>query len=132
MIKLKQLWNKFRVWIGLLVAGIAISFLVLRKHVGDGLEQQREQYKKENEAKEAAEKKLVEEKQKIEEKKIEEVAKVDEEKKKKLKEAVEKAKEQRDNLKKLEKRDQQGFVMAVEEELGVKQKKKKGKRKKDE
>ena len=53
-------------------------------------------------------------------------------KKQKLKEAVEKAKAERDRLKQLEKRDAQGFVMKVESELGVKQKKRKGRPKKDE
>jgi uncharacterized membrane protein YhiD involved in acid resistance len=132
MTKLKQLWNKFKVWVGLFAAGVVISFLVFRRHVGDGLEEQRQQYKKEEEAKVAAEQKLQEETKKLEEKKQEEVKKVDEDKKQKLKQAVEKAKEERDRLKKLEKRDAQGFIMTVEDELGVKQKKRKGRPKKDE
>ena len=132
MTKFKELWSKFKVWVGLLLAGIFIGFMVFRRHVGDGLQEQREQYKKEDEAKEAAQQKLQEETKKLEEKKEEEVKKVEEDQKQKLKEAVEKAKAERDRLKQLEKRDAQGFVMKVESELGVKQKKRKGRPKKDE
>lgn len=131
MNKLKQFWNRFKVWIGLLAAGVAISFLVLRKHVGDGLEQQREQYKKEEEAKEAAEQKLKEETKKLEEKKQEEVKVVDEEKKQRLKEAVAKAKEEKKRLEEEAKRDPQGFKIVLKKELGVTEKKKKGSRKKN-
>lgn len=129
MTKLKQVWEKVKIWVGLFIAGAFISFLVFRKHVGDGLAEQREQIKKEEEVKQAAQKKLEEETAKLEEQKQKELAQVQEKKKQKLKEVVEKAKEQRDNLRKLEKRDPQGFVMEVEKELGVKQKKKKGKSK---
>ena len=132
MIKLKEFWNKFKLWIGLFVAGATLSFLVLRKHVGDGLQQQREQYKRENEAREAVQKKLEEETAKLEEKKQLELKKADEEKKQKLKEVVTKAKEEKRKLEETVKRDPQGFKMQVEEQLGVKEKKKKGKRKKDE
>ena len=51
MTKFKELWSKFKVWVGLLLAGIFIGFMVFRRHVGDGLQEQREQYKKEDEAK---------------------------------------------------------------------------------
>jgi flagellar biosynthesis/type III secretory pathway M-ring protein FliF/YscJ len=132
MSKLKELWVKFRVWVGLFVAGMVVSYFVLRKHIGDGLEQQREQYKKENEAKQAAETKLQEETKKIEDKKQEEIKIVEENKKEKLKEAVNNAKAERDRLNALQKRDAQGFVIKIEQELGVKQKKKKGRPKKDE
>lgn len=129
MIKLKQFWDKFKIWIGLFAAGVALSFIVLRKHVGDGLEQQREQYKKEEEAKVAAEQKLQEETKKLEQKKQEEIRIVDEEKKQKLKEAVAKAKEEKRRLEEEAKRDPQGFKIQLKKELGVKEKKKKGKRK---
>ena len=129
MTKLKQFWNKFRIWIGLFVAGVGLSFLVLRKHVGDGLEQQREQYKKEEEIKLAAQEKLQEETKKLEEKKQEEVKAVDEENKQKLKEAVTRAKEEKSKLEQEAKRDPQGFKMQLKKELGVKEKKKKGRRK---
>ena len=132
MTKLKQFWNRFKIWIGLLAAGVTISFLVLRKHVGDGLEQQREQYKKEEEAKVAAEQKLQEETKKLEEKKQEEVKVVDEEKKQRLKEAVAKAKEEKKRLEEEAKRDPQGFKIELRKELGVTEKKKKGRRKKNE
>jgi hypothetical protein len=132
MSKLKQYWDKIKLWVGLFVAGVAISFLVFRKTVGDGLAEQKEQLKIIEDAKELARKQLEEEKVKLEEEKQKEVAKAEEEKKQKLKEAVEKAKVERDRLKALEKRDAQGFVIEMERELGVKQKKKKGKRKKDE
>ena len=79
----------------------------------------------------ASETKIKRIKEALEEKKEEEVKKVEEDKKQKLKEAVEKAKAERDRLKQLEKRDAQGFVMKVESELGVKQKKRKGRPKKD-
>ncbi len=131
MTKLKQYWNKFKLWIGLFVAGAALSFLVLRKYVGDGLEQQREQYKKEEEAKIAAEQKLAEETKKLEEKKQEEVKVVDEDKKQKLKEAVVKAKEEKRRLVEEAKRDPQGFKIELKKELGVTEKKKKGSRKKN-
>jgi hypothetical protein len=131
MIKLKQYWNKFKVWIGLFVAGVALSFLVLRKYVGDGLEQQREQYKKEEEAKIAAEQKLAKETKKLEEKKQEEIKVVDEDKKQKLKEVVAKAKEEKRRLVEEAKRDPQGFKVELKKELGVTEKKKKGSRKKN-
>jgi len=129
MTKLTQYWNKFRIWIGLFVAGAALSFLVLRKYVGDGLEQQREQYKKEEDAKKAASDKLQQETAKLEEKKQEEIKVVDEDKKQKLKEAVERAKEEKRRLEEEAKRDPQGFKIELKKELGVKEKKKKGKRK---
>jgi hypothetical protein len=129
MIKLKQFWNKFRIWIGLFAAGVGLSFLVLRKHVGDGLEQQREQYKKEEEVKLAAQEKLQEETKKLEEKKQEEVKTIDEENKQKLKEAVARAKEEKSRLEQEAKRDPQGFKIELKKELGVKEKKKKGRRK---
>jgi hypothetical protein len=132
MTKLKQLWNKIKLWVGLFVAGLVVSFLVFRKTVGDGLEEQKEQLKQEEEAKLAAQKKLEEEKVKLEEEKQKEIAKAEEEKKQKLKEAVEKAKQERDRLKTLEKRDAQGFIMEMERELRVKPKKKKGKNKRNE
>lgn len=128
MTKIKQFWNKFKIWIGLFAAGVALSFLVLRKYVGDGLEQQREQYKKEEDAKVAADKKLQEETNKLEEKKQEETKTVDEEKKQKLKEAVAKAKEEKRRLEEEAKRDPQGFKIELKKELGVKEKKRKGKR----
>jgi hypothetical protein len=131
MIKLKQFWNKFKIWIGLVAAGALLSFLVLRKHVGDGLEQQREQYKKEEEAKIAAQEKLQQETKKLEEKKQEEVKVVNEEKKQKLKEAVAKAKEEKRKLVEEAKRDPQGFKIELKKELGVTEKKKKGSRKKN-
>lgn len=129
MTKLKQYWNKFRIWVGLFAAGVALSFLVLRKYVGDGLEQQREQLKKEEEVKLASQQKLQEETKKLEEKKQEEVKMADEEKKQKLKEAVIRAKEEKRKLEEEAKRDPQGFKIQVDKELGVKQKKKKGRRK---
>lgn len=129
MIKLKLFWNKFKIWIGLLVAGIALSFLVLKKHVGDGLQQQKEQYIKEEEAKAAAQLKLQEETKKLEQKKQEEIKTVDEEKKQKLKQAVERAKEEKRKLEEEAKRDPQGFKIELKKELGVKEKKKKGRRK---
>lgn len=132
MTKIKELLNKFKIWLGLLVTGLVIGFLVFRKHVGVGLEEQREQKKKEEEAVLLAQKKLEEEKQKLEVQKQEEEKKVELDNKQKLKEAVEKAKTERDRLKILEKRDPQGFVVSIERELGVKQKKKKGKYKKNE
>jgi len=132
MTKLKQLWNKFKLWIGLFVAGAALSFLVLRKYVGDGLEQQREQYKKEEEAKVAAGQKLAEETKKLEEKKQEEVKVVDEDKKQKLKEAVARAKEEKKKLVEEAKRDPQGFKIELRKELGINEKKRKGRPKKDE
>jgi colicin import membrane protein len=129
MIKLKQFWNKFRIWIGLFAAGVALSFLVLRKYVGDGLEQQREQFKKEEEAKLVSKQKLQEETKILEEKKQEEVKIVDEQKKQKLKEAVIKAKEEKRKLEEEAKRDPQGFKIQVDKELNIKEKKKKGRRK---
>jgi len=132
MTKLKQLWNKFKLWIGLFITGAALSFLVLRRYVGDGLEQQREQYKKEEEAKSEAEQKLKEETQKLEEKKQEELKVVEEDKKQKLKEAVARAKEEKKKLVEKAKRDPQGFKIELRKELGVKEKKRKGRPKKDE
>jgi uncharacterized membrane protein YhiD involved in acid resistance len=129
MTKLKQFWNKFRIWIGLFAAGVGLSFLVLRKHVGEGLEQQREQYKKEEEVKLAAQEKLQQETEKLEEKKQEEMKAVDEENKQKLKEAVTRAKEEKRKLAEEAKRDPQGFKVELKKELGVKEKKKKGRRK---
>lgn len=129
MIKIKQFWNKFKIWIGLLAAGVALSFIVLRKHIGDGLQQQREQYKKEEETKIAAEQKLQEETKKLEEKKQEEINAINEEKKQRLKEVVERAKEEKRRLVEEAKRDPQGFKIELKKELGVKEKKKKGKRK---
>ena len=132
MTKLKQLWNKCKLWVGLLVAGVVLSFLVLKKTVGDGLEQHRQQIKDEEEAKAAAQKKLEEEKKALEEKKGEEVKAVDDDKKKKLKDAVARAKEEKRKLVEQSKRDPQGFKIELKKELDVKEKKKKGRPKKDE
>jgi len=132
MTKLKQLWNKAKVWIGLFLAGAALSYLVLKKYIGDGLEQQREQLKKEEEIKIAAQQKLAEETKKLEEKKQEEVKVVDENKKQKLKEAKARAKEEKKKLVEEAQRDPQGFKIELRKELGVKEKKKKGRPKKDE
>lgn len=129
MTKVKELWNKVKIWVGLVFAGVLMGYLVLRKHVGTGLEEQREQYKREEEAKTAADEKLKEETKKIEEKKQEEITKVQEDKKQKLKDAVVKAKEEKRRLEDEAKRDPQGFKIELNKELGVKEKKKKGKRK---
>ena len=129
MFTIKKYWNKIKIWVGLLLAGVAISFLVLRKHVGDGLKEQKEQYKKEEEAKIASQNKLIEETQRLEEKKEEELKIVQEENKEKFKEAIEKAKEEKRRLQEEAKRDPQGFKIELKKELGVKEKKKKGKRK---
>lgn len=132
MTKIKEFWNKFKVWVGLFAAGVLVSFLVLRRHVGDGMQQHRKQQLDEQNAKETAQKKLQEETAKLEAQKQEEEKKAQEEKTQKLKQAVEKAKLEKERLKSLEKRDQQGFIIEMEKELGVKQKKKKGRPKKDE
>lgn len=131
MEKLKSLWNKFRVWIGLLIAAVFVSFLVFKKYFGEGLLEHQEQVKKEQEAKQEAQKKLQEETEKLQKEKEEQLKSAEEEKKKKLKEIVTKAKEEREKLKDLEKRDPQGFKVEVERQLGVKEKKGKGKRRKN-
>jgi len=132
MQKIKNYWNKFKIWIGLFVGGMIVSYLVLRKHIGSGLEEQKMQYAKEEEAKKASVIKLDQETKKLEEKKQEEVKAVDEDKKQKLKEAVARAKEEKKKLVDEAKRDPQGFKVDLRKELGVKEKKKKGRPKKDE
>ena len=131
MQKIKDFWKKFKIWIGLFIGGAVVSFLVLRKHIGTGLEEQRNQFQKEEEARQASNVKLQKETEELQKNKEEEVKIIEEDKKEKLKEAVARAKEQKRTLEEEAKRDPQGFKVQLKKELGAIEKKKKGRRKKN-
>jgi len=132
MQKIKEFLNKFKIWIGLLITGIVISFLVLKKHIGEGIEEHKKQLKMQEDLILDTQTKLKEETAKLEEEKRQDLKKIDTERVQKLKEAIEKAKEEKKRLSEEAKRDPQGFKIQLQKELGAREKKRKGRPKKNE
>lgn len=117
--KLKEIWNRFKVFIVLSIASLVFALLVIRKSVGGGLE---EYLLGEAKAKDDAKKKLQEGQAKLDAEKKQRLDKVEEKKKKDLLAAEKEAENQKKALKNLEKKDSRAFKEKMEKQLGVKEK----------
>jgi hypothetical protein len=124
---LKKMSLKLKAAALVMLAGIAVAFVVLRRHVTDGLNGG-ELDKKEKELQAESDAKLKEEVKQIEEKKEEEILKVEEEKVEKAAELEVKEEAQKKELKKLAKTDRIAFRDQVNKKLGVRQKKTPGRK----
>jgi flagellar biosynthesis/type III secretory pathway M-ring protein FliF/YscJ len=123
MEKLKELLSKFKKWIVAGVVGIAVAFLAWKKFFAEEVKLN-EPSKKEQEAKEAAAKKLAEETAKLEKQKNDELLKLEEEKNKKEAEILAQELKEKIRITKLAKEDSEAFKKEVSQKLGVREKKK--------
>lgn len=124
---LKKMSLKLKAGALLVIAAIGIAYIAFRRHVSEAISGG-DLEKKEKELQVEADNKLAEEVKEIEAKKEVEIVKVEEEKLIEEKKIEKKEKETKANLKALAVKDRIAFREQVDKKLGVKQKRKPGRK----